>query len=47
MRIETRVTLFGYPALAIVLFFAAAVGGLLLVYNIVMTDRRETKPRPK
>jgi ubiquinone biosynthesis protein len=38
MRIETPWTLFGYPGLAILLFIAAAAGGLLLVVNILRHD---------
>ncbi|MFT7458643.1 MAG: hypothetical protein ACI909_001317 [Planctomycetota bacterium] len=35
MNMETRRTLFGYPVLALVLFFGAAFFGLLLVIGIV------------
>jgi predicted unusual protein kinase regulating ubiquinone biosynthesis (AarF/ABC1/UbiB family) len=38
MRIESSVTIFGYPALAIVLFLLAASLGLLLVFNIFVQD---------
>lgn len=38
MRLETRVQLFGYPGLAILLFLAAAAGGVLLVVSILMND---------
>ena len=40
MRIETDPQLFGYPALAIVLFLIAAGGGLGLLATILWTDRR-------
>lgn len=39
MSIPTSFTLFGYPGLAILLFLTAAVGGLILVWNITMKDR--------
>lgn len=38
MRVETSFSLFGYPGLAILLFLAAAAGGLMLVASILMTD---------
>jgi uncharacterized phage infection (PIP) family protein YhgE len=38
MRIESAVTIFGYPALAIVLFLLAAGLGLGLVFNIFVQD---------
>jgi ubiquinone biosynthesis protein len=38
MRVETSFTLFGYPGLAILLFLAAAAGGLMLVVSILMND---------
>jgi ubiquinone biosynthesis protein len=40
MRVETGVTLLGYPALAILLFLGAATGGLFLVIDIWLHDRR-------
>ena len=39
MQVPTSVHLFGYPALAIVLFLAAATGGALLAVKIVTHDR--------
>jgi predicted unusual protein kinase regulating ubiquinone biosynthesis (AarF/ABC1/UbiB family) len=48
MRVETRFTLFGYPGLAILCFFAASAGGLWLVGSILFQDRksrRKTMPR--
>jgi len=39
MQVETALTFFGYPALAILLFLAAATGGLMLVVNILLHDR--------
>jgi predicted unusual protein kinase regulating ubiquinone biosynthesis (AarF/ABC1/UbiB family) len=38
MRIESSVTIFGYPALAIGLFLLAAGLGLVLVFNIFVQD---------
>jgi predicted unusual protein kinase regulating ubiquinone biosynthesis (AarF/ABC1/UbiB family) len=48
MRIETSFRLFGYPGLAILLFLAAAIGGLGLVFTILVNDiRAKHKPKPK
>jgi len=44
MRIPTRATLFGYPALALVLFLIAFVLGTMLVASTLFSDR---KSRPK
>ena len=38
MRIDTKVTLLGYPALAVVLFLLAVGLGLVLVLNIFWQD---------
>jgi ubiquinone biosynthesis protein len=46
MRVETSFQLFGYPGLAILLFLAAAAGGVMLVFSILMNDvkaRRNVK----
>jgi predicted unusual protein kinase regulating ubiquinone biosynthesis (AarF/ABC1/UbiB family) len=40
MNIETRVTLFGYPVLALLFFLAAAVGCAALLYSIWRGDRK-------
>ena len=40
MQIPTRWTVLGYPALAMILFAAAALGGIALITSIVTTDRR-------
>jgi predicted unusual protein kinase regulating ubiquinone biosynthesis (AarF/ABC1/UbiB family) len=40
MRVETTFTIFGYPGLAILLFLAAAGGGVLLVINILINDEK-------
>ena len=44
MQVPTRFQLLGYPGLAILLFLAAALGGVALVLSIVLTDH---KPRRK
>jgi predicted unusual protein kinase regulating ubiquinone biosynthesis (AarF/ABC1/UbiB family) len=43
MRVPTRTTLFGYPALAIVCFGVAATFGVVLLANIWLTDRRVSR----
>ncbi|HUQ39901.1 MAG TPA: AarF/ABC1/UbiB kinase family protein [Acidimicrobiales bacterium] len=45
MRIPTEHRLFGYPALAIVLFLVAAGSGMALVISIFLTDRRGNRAR--
>lgn len=45
MRVETNFTLFGYPGLAILLFLAAAGGGILLVIEIVFRDEKDRRAR--
>jgi ubiquinone biosynthesis protein len=46
MRVETAFTLFGYPGIAILLFLAAAAGGIALVVSILASDiRAKRKPR--
>ncbi|MDX1561911.1 MAG: AarF/UbiB family protein [Gammaproteobacteria bacterium] len=45
MRVETELTLFGYPALAIALFLAAAVLGFVLAAQIMLAERSERKRR--
>ena len=44
MRIETRTTLFGYPAFALVLFTLAAALGFTLILSSLRRDRT-TPPR--
>jgi predicted unusual protein kinase regulating ubiquinone biosynthesis (AarF/ABC1/UbiB family) len=43
-RVETSVRLFGYPAVAIVCFLAASIGGAALLWSIAFGDRRRRKP---
>jgi hypothetical protein len=38
MRVDTRFRILGYPGIAMLLFLTAAVGGLILLYNIVFRD---------
>ena len=45
MRVETSFHLFGYPGLAILLFLAAAIGGLGLVFTIMVNDIRARRVR--
>jgi hypothetical protein len=48
MQVPTSFHLFGYPGLAILLFLAAALGGVALVISIVLTDHtphRRKRPR--
>jgi ubiquinone biosynthesis protein len=46
MQIPTRWTILGYPAIAMVLFAAAALGGVALTTSIVTTDRRRKRRKP-
>ena len=45
MRIDTPWHLFGYPALAMVCFLFAALGAVILLYNIAAQDRRSRNSR--
>jgi ubiquinone biosynthesis protein len=47
MRIPTRVTLFGYPAIAMVFFLVAAVLGLMLAFSVIAGDVHEHRSRRK
>jgi ubiquinone biosynthesis protein len=40
MNVETEATLFGYPALAIVMFLIAAAFGVTLLVSTLLTDRK-------
>lgn len=40
MQVETDFTILGYPGLAIILFGAAAIGGVAMVGDIIVKDRR-------
>jgi ubiquinone biosynthesis protein len=39
-RVKTDVTILGYPAIALILFLIAALGGFWLVVTIAVSDRR-------
>ena len=43
MRVQTKFTILGYPALGILLFLMAAFGGLLLVISILWQDHQTRK----
>jgi ubiquinone biosynthesis protein len=43
MRVPTEFQLFGYPGLAIICFLAAAAGGVILLVNIVLQDRKHKR----
>ncbi len=47
MRVETSFRLFGYPGLAIVLFLAAAAGGVALAVSILASDIRARRKPPR
>jgi predicted unusual protein kinase regulating ubiquinone biosynthesis (AarF/ABC1/UbiB family) len=47
MRVPTRTTLFGYPAVAIVCFGIATTFGVILLANIWLTDRRVARAKRK
>jgi ubiquinone biosynthesis protein len=43
MRVETTFRILGYPGIAILLFFAAAFGGLLMLLDVALHDRASRK----
>jgi len=43
MRVPTEFQLFGYPGLAMIFFMGAAAGGLLLLFNIFIQDRKSSR----
>jgi predicted unusual protein kinase regulating ubiquinone biosynthesis (AarF/ABC1/UbiB family) len=43
MRVETSFRIIGYPGLAMLLFLAAVIGGCLLLWSILMHDRRDKR----
>jgi ubiquinone biosynthesis protein len=45
MRIQTSITIFGYPALAILCFLAAAAGGFWLLFSIFFQDEKIKKKK--
>jgi hypothetical protein len=40
MRVQTHFQIFGYPGIAMILFLIAVCGGILMVGDIVLHDRR-------
>jgi predicted unusual protein kinase regulating ubiquinone biosynthesis (AarF/ABC1/UbiB family) len=47
MRISTRWSLFGYPGFAMLCFLAAAIGTVVLLFNIYSEDRASRRQRPR
>jgi uncharacterized membrane protein YeaQ/YmgE (transglycosylase-associated protein family) len=47
MRVDTPWRIFGYPGLAMLCFAAAAIGAVVLLFNITTQDRRGKKGRHK
>jgi ubiquinone biosynthesis protein len=45
MRVPTRLTIFGYPWLAMLLFLTAAAGGFWMAWTILAGDVRKTRAR--
>lgn len=43
MRVPTDFQLFGYPGLAMICFLAATAGGIVLLVNIVLQDRKHKR----
>jgi Flp pilus assembly protein protease CpaA len=43
MRVETRYRILGYPGVAMILFMGAAALGLLLVFDILVSDVRQRR----
>jgi ubiquinone biosynthesis protein len=43
MRVPTEFQLFGYPGLAIICFLMAVTGGVILLLNIVLQDRKHKR----
>lgn len=45
MNIESKFTIFGYPGLAIIFFLAAALGGVILVGNILLGEMKNKRKK--
>jgi ubiquinone biosynthesis protein len=45
MQVQTRFTIFGYPGLAMMLFLAAAAGGVWMAWTILAGDVKRTRVR--
>src|SRR5947209_16800474 len=46
MRVDTPFKIFGYPAIAIIFFLLAAIGALVLVFNILFRDEKHKGESP-
>ena len=46
MRVETDVTILGFPAIAMVFFTAAVLAAVALGVHIVLTDRKVARTHP-
>ena len=40
MKVDTPLKIYGYPAIAIIFFLLAAIGALVLVFNIMFRDEK-------
>jgi ubiquinone biosynthesis protein len=47
MRVETTWTILGYPGIAIIFFLLAAIGALVLVFNIMFFDEKDKGEQDK
>ncbi|HEX8353520.1 MAG TPA: AarF/UbiB family protein [Pyrinomonadaceae bacterium] len=47
MRVESSLTILGYPAIAMIFFLLAAVGALVLVFNILFYDEKDKGDQDK
>jgi hypothetical protein len=47
MRVESSLTILGYPAIAMVFFLLAAIGALVLVFNILFYDEKDKGDKEK
>jgi hypothetical protein len=45
MRVQTTITIFGYPGLAMLLFLTTAAGGFWMAWTILAGDVRRTRTR--
>jgi hypothetical protein len=45
MRVESDVELLGAPAIAVVFFVLAFIGGMVLLGHVLVTDRRDRAQR--
>jgi ubiquinone biosynthesis protein len=45
MRVPTRFTIWGYPGLAMIFFLGAGLGAIVLLFQIVVTDVRQSRAK--